>query len=282
MKIIFLGTAAATSMPLAFCNCNVCKQAKINRGKDFRARSSVVINNEMLVDLGPDVVLQANRYHIDLGKIKYLVQTHSHADHFDAGHFITRWSQYASKDLTHLNILCSKETCDDINNCIKMQEPAFEIYNKILQKDLNYNLQFLKSGDIVKIDNYTITAVDSFHDDRVKALIYIISYKDKNILYGTDLCKIDEISWDIIKKYKYNVVILDQTYGKGYNNGGHLDSGQVIDIINKMKTLNLIFANTFIYATHISHEGNGNHENIEKDAIFNGYHIAYDGLELNL
>ena len=70
MKLIFLGTAAATGMPLVFCNCDVCKQARINKGKDFRTRSSVIINDEMMIDLGPDVPSQANNYNIDLGKIK--------------------------------------------------------------------------------------------------------------------------------------------------------------------------------------------------------------------
>ena len=282
MKLKFLGTAAATSMPLAFCNCNICIQARINGGKDFRTRSSLIINDEMLIDLGPDVVSQTNKYNIDLGKIKYLLQTHSHADHFDAGHFITRWSEYASKDLMPLSIICSKETCDDMNIWVKMQESSFDIYNELWQKDLNYNLKFLKSGDILKLGEYVIIAIDSLHDDRLKALIYIILYKDKTILYGTDLYKINENSWSVISKYKYNAVILDQTYGKGYNNGGHLDAGQVMDIIGKMKKENLLLEDAQLYATHISHEGNQNHEVLEKEAILNGYHIAYDGLELEL
>ena len=56
MKIKVLGTAAATSMPLAFCNCEVCKKARINGGKDIRKRTSIVINDEMLIDLGPDSI----------------------------------------------------------------------------------------------------------------------------------------------------------------------------------------------------------------------------------
>ena len=45
MKIKVLGTAAATSMPLAFCNCEVCKKARINGGKDIGKRTYIVINN---------------------------------------------------------------------------------------------------------------------------------------------------------------------------------------------------------------------------------------------
>ena len=51
LKIKVLGTAAATSMPLGFCNCDVCKKARQNGGKDIRKRSSIIINDEMLIDL---------------------------------------------------------------------------------------------------------------------------------------------------------------------------------------------------------------------------------------
>lgn len=84
MEFQFLGTAAATSVPLVFCNCNICQQARINKGKDIRKRASAIINNEMLIDLGPDLCSQAEMYDIDLSKVKYLLQTHSHSDHFEA------------------------------------------------------------------------------------------------------------------------------------------------------------------------------------------------------
>ena len=65
MKIKVLGTAAATSMPLGFCNCDICKKARQNAGKDIRKRSSIIINDEMLIDLGPDSISACyvwNRY----------------------------------------------------------------------------------------------------------------------------------------------------------------------------------------------------------------------------
>ena len=40
--------------------------------------------------------------------------------------------------------------------------------------------------------------------------------------------------------------------------------------------------NTKIFGTHISHNGNPYHEEAENRAIKNGYHIAYDGMELGI
>ncbi|HOO68168.1 MAG TPA: MBL fold metallo-hydrolase [Bacilli bacterium] len=280
MKILVLGTAAATSMPLVFCNCDVCKKSRMLKGKNIRTRSSILINDEFLIDLNPDICTQANANNVDLGKIKYLAITHSHFDHFDATHFITRWSEYAPKNLNHLNVICSKETAEDI--CTQVKEVKFDIFSDYWKDNMNYDLNLLSYGDEITIGDYKIVGLDSKHDDRIKSLVYIISYKDKNIFYGTDLLKITEESWNILKKYKLDVVFLDQTYGVGFNNGGHLDAQQVSDIVSKMHKESIIDNNSLVYATHISHEGNDIYDEMEKLAIKNNYHIAYDGLKIEI
>ncbi len=282
MKITVLGTAAATSMPLGFCNCEICKNARKNGGKDIRKRASIIINDEMLIDLGPDSINACSMYGIDAGKIKYLIQTHSHSDHFDSGHFVTRWSEYKSQDLEHLDIVCSNGTAIDMNHWIKENEPSLDFFNDNCKRDLNYDLHVIKHGESIKFNNYEIIAIDSKHDDRIESLIYIISYNSKNLLYGTDLLKITDEAWQIIKEYKLDIVFLDQTYGEGYNNGGHLDEAQVKEIVKFMKEQNIIDNNSQIYATHLSHEGNNIHELMEEKANLNGYNIAYDGMEINI
>lgn len=282
MKIKMLGTSSATSMPLVFCNCEICKIARKNKGKDIRKRASAIINDEMLIDLSPDLCCSANLYDVDLSKIKYLLQTHSHTDHFDGGHFVTRWSEYATKDLEHLDIFCSIGTAKDMNHWIKENEPLIDLFEDKWKKNMNYDLHILKHGDKIIYNDYKIIAIDSKHDNRIEALIYIVEYKNKRILYGTDLLEISNEAWNILEQIKLDLVILDQTYGNGVNNGGHLDAGQVIRIINRMKEKNIINDETLIYATHISHEGNNIHDIMEREANLNGYHIAYDGLEIDL
>lgn len=277
MKVQILGTAAATAMPLPFCNCRVCKESRKRGGKSFRKRSAALINDELLIDLSPDLCSMAYIHHIDLGKIRYLLQTHSHSDHFDAGHFVTRSSSYATQSLIHLDIICSRGTCDDMNHWIKENESDMDIYDLHWQKDMNFDLHLIRAGETLCIGPYSITALDSMHDERVEALIYLIEYEGKNILYGTDLKTINMKTWEILKNRKLDLVILDQTYGEGFNAGGHLDAGQVVSIIGKIRELAIINERTQIYATHISHEGNDVHETMEQLANKNGYHIAYDG-----
>ena len=75
MKLTMLGTGAI-GYPLAFCNCENCKLARKHKGKSIRKRASMLINDDLLIDLGPDVQTSMNMYNKDMGNIQYLLQTH--------------------------------------------------------------------------------------------------------------------------------------------------------------------------------------------------------------
>ncbi len=282
MRVMFLGTSAATSCPLVFCKCRVCQNARINKGNDFRKRASLLINEDLLIDLGPDVVTSSAMYNIDLTKVKYILQTHGHSDHFDAGHLITRLKEYATENVEHINLFASIETVKSLDRWLKTEEVNADLFDENWLDRLCMDIKYITHGDCIKIGKYFVTAVESLHDVSENSLIYIINYNNKSILYGTDLLRLSDRAWNILKKFKLDLVILDHTYGEGFNAGGHLDAGQFIDIIRKMKEEKIIDENSIIYATHISHEGNDIHQEMEKLAIKNGYHIAYDGLEINL
>ena len=69
MKITMLGTAAI-GYPFAFCNCENCKLARIHKGKSIRKRASILINDNLLVDLTPDTQTSMNMYNKDMGKVQ--------------------------------------------------------------------------------------------------------------------------------------------------------------------------------------------------------------------
>lgn len=282
MKIIFLGTSAATSCPLIFCKCKVCENARINKGKDIRKRTSLLINDDLLIDLGPDVPTSAAMYNIDLTKVKYILQTHGHSDHFDAGHLITRLREYASEHVEYISLFASRETINTLDMWLKTEEPKSDLFDSDWLNRLYIDIKYISHGKRIKIGAYFVTPLESLHDERDNSLIFLINYNNKNIMYGTDLLKISDNVWNILKSFKLDLVILDQTYGKGRNAGGHLDAGEVTDIVSKMSKEKIIDESSMVYATHISHEGNDIHDVMEQLAIENGYHIAYDGLEINI
>ena len=49
---------------------------------EFRRNSSALIDGELLIDPGPCVCNALNRFGIDADKIKYVIWTHTHSDHY--------------------------------------------------------------------------------------------------------------------------------------------------------------------------------------------------------
>ena len=56
MILTFLGTAAAEGYPNPFCRCKNCERSRVLGGPSLRKRSSALINDDLLIDLGPDLV----------------------------------------------------------------------------------------------------------------------------------------------------------------------------------------------------------------------------------
>ena len=224
MKITFLGTAAATAMPLPFCGCAACRQARRLGGKDIRRRSSILVNSDLLIDLGPDVPAACSQYAIDLSKIRYLLQTHAHSDHFDAGHFITRHPDYAAKELSPLLLAASPATLQAMNAALKREDSCAGLFSADFQRLLRFSLQPLSPFETVQLGEYTVTGLDALHDPRQQALIYFLEHRGKTLLYGTDLSRLSEENFHWLKGRLIHFIILDQTYGEGCNAGGHLDA----------------------------------------------------------
>ena len=81
MKIKILGSAAAEGWPALFCECECCKIARQRMGKDLRRRTAYLLNDDILVDFGPDAYWQVIQFEIDLLKVGAIFYTHSHSDH---------------------------------------------------------------------------------------------------------------------------------------------------------------------------------------------------------
>jgi len=280
MKITFLGTAAATSYPLAFCKCNFCDKARELGGKDFRKRSSIMINNDLIIDFGPDILSASFMYGKSMADVRFILQTHSHSDHFDASHLSTRVPEYEGENTSPLQIYGSEATIIRMSEMMRNEGYINDLLDLKEQKRLNAKIIPVKPLQDFQVGNYYVTAFSSNHDKSVDSLLYAVTENDFSVLYATDTDIISNETWQGFrdKNLKFNIVILDHTYGPGVKNGGHLNANKFIDQINKMKNENLLVDGVRVLATHISHEGNPTHNELSKYAFEHGYEIAYDGL----
>ena len=75
MKIQYLGTAAAEGIPAIFCTCELCRKTARAGSAEVRCRSSVLINDQILIDLTPDIYYQKMRWNLDLSQLEAVFVT---------------------------------------------------------------------------------------------------------------------------------------------------------------------------------------------------------------
>ncbi len=110
MRVTFLGTSAANAYPEAFCRCDNCTRARALGGPSLRKRSAALVNDDLLIDLGPDVMSAAQLHGVPLTGVRYCLQTHAHADHLDTSHFLSRSPGYGVVGAPRLHFYASAGT----------------------------------------------------------------------------------------------------------------------------------------------------------------------------
>ena len=280
MKITMLGTAAL-GYPLAFCNCDNCVRAREVKGKSIRKCASVLVNDDLIIDLGPDTQSSFFACDKDMGKVKYLLQTHIHADHYFEQSLITRIPYMDMKNQHLLSIYAQSNCMKIMSDRIRNYEDADLITDEGKNK-LSVSTYCVEHGDLFEFGDYKVKAIDTDHDVKHGSLLYLVMNNGKNFLYATDTKPFTEDALKELDGYRLDLLVMDHTFGDVDYSFSHLNEKLFIEQINILKDKGIIDDNTIIYGTHISHCGNGIHEECEERAVKNGYHIAYDGMEINL
>jgi hypothetical protein len=69
MKLTFLDISAANAYPEAYYNCHICKGARTYAGPSLQKWP--LINYDLLIDLGPDIMKAGHMHNISLTNLKY-------------------------------------------------------------------------------------------------------------------------------------------------------------------------------------------------------------------
>jgi phosphoribosyl 1,2-cyclic phosphate phosphodiesterase len=117
----------------------------------------------------------------------------------------------------------------------------------------------------------------------VDPLLYAVKQGGRCVFYGTDTATLPETTWHAFHEHKlrFDVVILDHTYGPEEVGSDHLSARQFIEHVARMREEGLLADQARVFATHIAHEGNPVHPELANFAARHGYEVAYDGLVVN-
>jgi phosphoribosyl 1,2-cyclic phosphate phosphodiesterase len=280
MKITFLGTGAANAFPEAFCSCNNCQRARVLGGPSLRKRSAVLIDRELLIDLGPDVMSAANQHICPLTQVQYCLQTHPHADHLDTSHFLSRSPGYGVVGAPRLHFYASAPTLRAAAKLLERDFAPASFLDPEIGDLLNLSLHPIEAFKPFQAGSYHVTPFPASHDPEMGSLLYAIEGDGQTIFYGTDTAALSEAVWEGFRRFKlrFNIVMLDHTYGPEQEGSDHLSAHQFIEHTTRMRAEGMLAEEARLLATHIAHEGNPPYPELAAFAAEYGYEIAYDGL----
>ena len=279
MKLTFLGTAAAEAIPALFCECPTCREAMVNKGKDIRRRTCYLIDDDTLVDFGPDIFAQTLTFGVDLLKIQRIPFTPAHEDHFNCVDPEWRHPGY-SRVTSNIDIYGNMRVMNRIATCMI---DNLDNYNL---DDLHMNRHVVRGGDTLRAGDLDVLAIPANHSPYEEALTYFFTRNGKTLLIANDTGYWKSNAWDVVaaKAPKIDIAVLESTCGTKYPNvfDGHMGLNATVAMRNRLAELHLIDESTQVFTTHFSHNGVGSHQSLIEAFSPYGIVVAYDGLTVEV
>lgn len=272
MRLLFLGTAAAEGYPGIFCDCDYCREARALGGKNLRFRSAMLINQDLLIDFGPDLLAASQRFNVSLSHITTGLVTHAHADHFHLGNFEMRGQPFTARlPIPTLNLFGPPDAIQAVHQAY----PHLD--------ELRMTAQAVNAFTTWETNGYQMTSYQAYHaiGGELTCLFYSISDGKHNILYATDTGPFPEATWQALSGRVFDVMILEETLGNG-TYAAHLGFEGFLDHCRRFTREGLLKPGGRIIAHHLSHSGNPPHAELEAILNPHGVEVAYDGMIVDL
>jgi phosphoribosyl 1,2-cyclic phosphate phosphodiesterase len=284
MQFLFLGTAASEGYPDAFCDCENCEAARQAGGPSLRKRSSALIDNELLIDLGPDLMAASLQHGVSLAGVRYCLQTHEHSDHQDPSHFVSRSPYCGVHNAPHLHYYASPNALERAARVLRKDEPGTWLMDAAVNERLNLTVYPVEPFQHLEIGPYRVFTLKANNAQETTAMLFLIERDGRVIFYGTDTGEMPEATWDALKEYgkPCDLVILDHTFGFKKRSSGHMNYEQFLEQVARMRESSLLASNARIFATHVAHHSNPPHPELVEFAEQHGYEVAYDGLTIEV
>lgn len=248
-----------------------------NGGKDIRRRTSYLIDDDTLVDFGPDAFYQVMNFNIDLTRIKRILFTHSHSDHLNTVEL--KWRREGFSVVSrNIKIFGNKNVIRKI-----------EMLTKQTFESLKIEPHEIRAGNKITEDGLEIYPIEALHclemKKMEKALNYVIGRNGKYILIANDTGWWTEKSWKKIQDFKLDAAVIECTMGLNplYVNfrNGHLGANASVEFRDNLLELGVITKKTPVLVNHFSHNGKCLQADFCKFFNPKGIKVAYDGLTIN-
>ena len=269
MKITFFGTAAAEGFPGLFCNCKYCQRARELGGKNIRGRSQSLINDDLLIDMPPDTMTRFQLHGIRGDKLKTVLFTHGHGDHYFPANLQLRIPPYAhNMEVEVLDVLCPETVYEHCKSFLGENAASVRLHKAV-------------PYETVQLNGYEITPLKARHDFSRSAVIYSIAKDGKRMLYAHDTGYFYDEVFDYIRDNRlyFDFATFDCTNAHlpSKQTESHMGFDNVELVIERLREMGAIDDNSRLFVNHFSHNGNPLHEDMEASASKIGCEVSFDG-----
>ena len=285
MKLEFLGTAAAEGIPGLWCGCPICREARKRGGKDIRRRCSYLIDDDTMVDFGPDSFDHMRRANIDFARLKRIAFTHPHGDHMSPIEFIYRRSPGFCTDVPDykLDVLGSKITLRElVRGILSSNNQSLDAVN--LFDYLRINPITVKEGEWAKSGDVEFLPVPASHAPGLGAMIYAIRRNGRTVLIANDTGWLTDEAWTMLEGVRCDAAVIECTTGFRTPDAckNHQGFNTTLKFRERLIDIKCIEPDTPAYVTHFSHNGYALHEELQARFFPEGMTVAYDGLSVEI
>ena len=134
-------------------------------GRNLRTRTQALLDDDLLLDFPPDTYCHALRYGLDLGKLRTLLITHSHKDHWFPTDIIHRHEHFGHGAEGVLDIYGNEAVEKTFYDHILMDRFKLHPIDDVAHFHRTHAGDRFHSGD------WEIVAVPADHDRREEALV---------------------------------------------------------------------------------------------------------------
>jgi phosphoribosyl 1,2-cyclic phosphate phosphodiesterase len=289
--------------------------ARQRGGRDLRARSAALLNDDLLIDAGPDLGLASARLGLDLATVQALLLTHRHWDHLSPAMLAARARPWGGTPLPLLAIFGSRASLaliDDWDALRIAPHPIapfqpFEVRTGGAlaadpRRPLYPGLPPL-AGALAETPprRYQVTPLAARHlQPEDEAVLFAISQVEgpelagrgqpPALLYATDTGPFLEPTWAALdalagRGVRFGAAVVDATMGTGrpgYGAPDHLTLAQAGEHLDALARRGLLVPGARRIVHHFSHFFTPPHDQLAAMLAPLGLEPAYDGLVLTL
>lgn len=243
-----LGSGAADGWPNPWCTCASCAAA-LAQGV-VRGQTAVLVDDRLLVDVGPEAPRAALRQGVSLAGVEAVLVTHRHGDHHAPAAWLWRTWADAPRPLT-------------------VVAPPL-----VLAEADGYGLTTVAAapGDRLEVASYQVGVLAAEHPD--DAVLYDVTGPDGGrLLYATDTGVLPEQTVESCRDRAYDVVLLELA---GTPIPSHLTLQTWPEQVARLRAVGAVTDRTRVVAVHVGH-GNPPPDELDRRLAELGATAARDG-----